>query len=136
SMNITIKETKGIKKKDILSLYEANDWSSAQKPDALYNALMNSDTLISAWDGNILVGIGNAITDGYLVVYYPHLLVLPDYQGKGVGKKIMEVFRERYVNFHQQILVADGQAIDFYQQCGFQTAGETRAMWVYRGNEH
>ncbi len=135
-MNITIKETKGIKKKDILSLYEANDWSSAQKPDALYNALMNSDTLISAWDGNILVGIGNAITDGYLVVYYPHLLVLPDYQGKGVGKKIMEVFRERYVNFHQQILVADGQAIDFYQQCGFQTAGETRAMWVYRGNEH
>jgi len=135
-MNITIKETKGIKKKDILSLYEANDWSSAQKPDALYNALMNSNTLISAWDGNMLVGIGNAITDGYLVVYYPHLLVLPDYQGRGVGKKIMEVFRERYANFHQQILVADGQAIDFYEQCGFRTASETRAMWVYQGGEH
>ena len=88
-MNITIRETKGIKKKDILSLYEANQWSSAQKPDALYNALMNSDTLVSAWDGNTLVGIGNAITDGYLVVYYPHLLVLPDYHGKGIGGQIL-----------------------------------------------
>ncbi|WKN43903.1 GNAT family N-acetyltransferase [Tunicatimonas pelagia] len=135
-MNITIKETKGIKKKDILSLYEANEWSSAQKPDALYNALMNSDTLVSAWDGNILVGIGNAITDGHLVVYYPHLLVLPNYQGRGVGKKIMEVFRERYASFHQQILVADGQAINFYEQCGFESAGETRAMWIYQGSEH
>ena len=135
-MNITIRETKEIKKKDILSLYEANQWSSAQKPDALYNALMNSDTLVSAWDGNTLVGIGNAITDGHLVVYYPHLLVLPEYQGHGVGKKLMEVFQERYAGFHQQILVADGRAIDFYERCGFKPAGETRAMWIYNGQEH
>jgi len=134
-MNIIIKETKGIKKKDILSLYQANDWSSAQKPDALYNALMNSDTLVSAWDGSALIGIGNAITDGYLVVYYPHLLVLPNYQGQGVGKKIMEVFREKYAGFHQQILVAEGPAVNFYEHCGFQQAGETRAMWIYQGED-
>lgn len=134
--NIVIKETKGIKKKDILTLYEANDWSAAHKPDALYNALMNSDTLVSAWDGNVLVGLGNAITDGYLVVYYPHLLVHPEYQGQGVGKKMMEIFRERYAGFHQQILVADGRAVNFYEQCGFESAGETRAMWIYQGQEH
>lgn len=133
--NIVIKETKGIKKKDILTLYEANEWSSAHKPDALYNALMNSDTLVSAWDSNVLVGLGNAITDGYLVVYYPHLLVLPEYQGQGVGKKIMEVFRERYTGFHQQILLADSQAINFYEQCGFKPAGENQAMWIYQGED-
>lgn len=136
SMNVTIKETKGIKKKDIIALYEANGWSSAQKPDALYNALMNSDTLLSAWDSNTLVGIGNAITDGYLVVYYPHLLVHPRYQGQGIGQRIMEVFSEKYAGFHQQVLIADGRAIDFYRQCGFEPAGETQAMWIYQGDDH
>nr|WKN38471.1 GNAT family N-acetyltransferase [Tunicatimonas sp. TK19036] len=134
-MHIVIKETKGIKKKDILALYEANEWASAQKPDALYNALMNSDALVSAWDNDVLVGLGNAITDGYLVVYYPHLLVLPNYQGQGIGKKIMEVFTKKYAGFHQQILVSEGEAIDFYQQCGFKRAGETQAMWIYLGEE-
>lgn len=134
--NIIIKETKGIKKKDILTLYEANRWSSAQKPDALYNALMNSDSLVSAWDGNELIGLGNAITDGYLVVYYPHLLVLPEYQGQGIGKRIMEVFHEKYASFHQQILVADEKAIKFYQQCGFEPAGENQAMWIYQGGDY
>jgi len=135
--NIIIKETKGIKKKDILTLYEANRWSSAQRPDALYNALMNSDSLVSAWDGSELVGLGNAITDGYLVVYYPHLLILPEYQGQGIGKRIMEVFHERYAGFHQQILVADGKAIDFYRQCGFEPAGDNHAaMWIYQGADY
>ncbi|MEM9674284.1 MAG: GNAT family N-acetyltransferase [Cyclobacteriaceae bacterium] len=134
--NIIIKETKGIKKKDILTLYEANHWSSAHKPDALYNALMNSDSLVSAWDGSVLVGLGNAITDGHLVVYYPHLLVLPDYQGQGIGKRIMEVFHEKYAGFHQQILVADGKAINFYRQCGFEPAGDNQAMWIYQGEDY
>jgi len=82
-MDIEIEETKEVNKEKIIELYQANKWSSAEKPDLLYKALMNSDSLITAWDGNRLVGLGNAISDGYLVVYYPHLLVHPDYQGKG-----------------------------------------------------
>ena len=72
-MDIEIKETKEINKEKIIELYQANKWSSAEKPDLLYKALMNSDSLITAWDGDRLVGLGNAISDGYLVVYYPHL---------------------------------------------------------------
>jgi GNAT superfamily N-acetyltransferase len=33
------------------------------------------------------VGLGNAISDGALVVYYPHMLVLPEYQGRGIGRR-------------------------------------------------
>jgi GNAT superfamily N-acetyltransferase len=56
----------------------------------LFNGLLNSDTLITAWENKKLVGLGNAISDGHLVVYYPHLLVHPDYQGKGIGKMIFD----------------------------------------------
>ena len=82
------------------------------------------------------MGLGNAISDGHLVVYYPHLLVHPDCQGKGIGKRIMAKMQERYGKFHMQMLVADGKSVDFYKQVGFERAGKTQAMWDYDGNEH
>jgi GNAT superfamily N-acetyltransferase len=109
---------------------------SADKPEELYNALLHSHSLITAWESKRLVGLGNAISDGYLVVYYPHLLVLPEYQGKGVGGMIMAKMQEKYSNFHMQMLTADGKAIDFYKKHGFERAGETEPMWIYQGKEH
>lgn len=135
-MDVEIKETKEINKEKIIKLYKANKWSSAEKPDLLYKALMNSDSLITAWDGNRLVGLGNAISDGHLVVYYSHLLVHPDYQGKGIGRMIVDRFQKKYGDFHQQTLTADGKAIDFYRKCGFEKAGSTQSMWIYQGDEH
>lgn len=49
-MNITISETRDIDLDDILILYKANRWSSAEKPTQLYNGLLNSETLITAWE--------------------------------------------------------------------------------------
>lgn len=135
-MEITILETKEINIEDILILYKANEWSSANKPNELYNALLNSETLITAWEGKQLVGLGNAISDGYLTVYYPHLLVLPEYQGKGIGKLIMDKMQEKYSHFHMQMLTADRRAVDFYKKNGFERAGKTEPMWIYQGNEH
>ena len=133
---ITLSETKEINIKDILILYKANEWSSANKPTELYNALTNSETLITAWEGPKLVGLGNAISDGFLTVYYPHLLVLPDYQGKGIGKMIVDKMQEKYSHFHMQMLTADGRSVDFYKKNGFERAGKTEPMWIYQGNEH
>jgi GNAT superfamily N-acetyltransferase len=135
-MAIIISDRRDINQKDLIDLYRANKWSSADKPTELYNALVNSHSLFSAWDNDRLVGIGNAISDGYLVVYYPHLLVYPDYQGKGIGKMIVNKMQEKYGHFHMQMLTADGGAIDFYKKVGFVRAGNTEPMWIYKGNEH
>lgn len=133
---IEIKETKDISKDDVIEIYKANKWSSAEKPDVLFKALLNSFLLITAWDDNKLVGLGNALSDGHLVVYYPHPIIHPNYHGKGIGTLIMKRFQKRFGNFHQQILVADGKAIDFYKKCGFEKASETDSMWIYQGNDH
>ncbi len=135
-MKIVISERRDIKVEDIIELYKVNKWSSAEKPNELYNALLNSHSLITAWDGDKLIGLGNAISDGYLVVYYPHLLVHPNYQGKGIGQMIMDKMQEKYKDFHMQMLTADGKAIDFYNKVGFVKAGKTQPMWIYKGNEH
>ncbi len=135
-MNITLAETKEISIAHILSLYRSNNWSAAKKPQQLMKALTNSHSLVTAWDNHKLVGLGNAISDGYLVVYYPHLLVHPDYQGKGIGKIIVDRLQEKYSHMHMQMLTADGKAIDFYKKMGFEKAGNTMPMWIYQGKEH
>ena len=66
-MEIEIKETREIPEDQLLEIYRRNKWSSADKPDLLYKALTNSHTLISAWIDGKMVGIANAISDGYLV---------------------------------------------------------------------
>jgi GNAT superfamily N-acetyltransferase len=135
-MTITISDRRDIELDKIIDLYRANKWSAADKPTELYNGLTNSHALFSAWDNDKLVGIGNAISDGHLVVYYPHLLVHPDYQGKGIGQMIVGKMQEKYAHFHMQMLTADGKAIDFYNKAGFVKAGQTQSMWIYKGEEH
>ena len=120
----------------VVGLYRANGWSSAEKPEKLMAALRNSDSVVSAWDGKVLVGLGNAISDGHLVVYYPHLLVLPTHHKQGIGRHIMDLLKAHYGGFHQHILVSDSKCVGYYQSCGFELAGATQAMWIYHGNDH
>ena len=133
---IRYSESRDLSLDAILPLYSANGWSAAEKPVLLRNGLLNSDTLMTAWDCDRLVGLGNAISDGHLVVYYPHLLVDPEYQGQGIGSQLMNRLMSKYEGFHQHILIADGRAIEFYKKCGFVRAGKTEPMWIYSGQDH
>ena len=134
--DIRLREGGDLPRAPVLDLYRANGWSSAEKPDALMNHLRRSHTVVSAWEGDHLIGLGNVLSDGQLVAYYSHLLVLPDHQGRGLGTRIARRLMERYRDFHQQVLLADGQALAFYERLGFQPAGETRSMWIFQGDEH
>lgn len=136
TIKIRYEYKKDIPKEQVISLYKSVEWSSAEKPDLLLKALNNSHTVITAWDGERLVGLGNAISDGYLVVYYPHLAVHPEYQSKGIGMEIMKLMQKKYHGFHQQSIIADGKAVGFYKKCGFVDTGSCKSLWIYKGNDH
>lgn len=135
-MNINYKENIIINIDQILNLYNALKWSSAKKPIQLQKALQNSDTLITAWHDDILIGLGNAISDGYLVVYYPHLAVHPDYRQTGIGSEIMRRLKSKYEGFHQHVVVADNNALGFYKKAGFVNTQNCSSLWIYDGNDH
>jgi GNAT superfamily N-acetyltransferase len=135
-MEIIVSTNDSISDDEVIDIYKANEWSSAEKPKELLAALNNSHSLVTARIKGRLVGIGNAISDGHLVVYYPHMLVHPDHHGKGIGRKMMEAMQSIYGNLHQQMLTADGAAIKFYKAVGFERAGKTEPMWVYAGSDH
>jgi ribosomal protein S18 acetylase RimI-like enzyme len=76
------------------------------------------------------------MSDGSLVVYYPHLLVHPDHQGRGIGRRILRMLTLRYAKFHQQVMVAEPQAVGFYRKFGFKPAGKAVALEIFQGHEH
>ena len=125
-----------IESAEVIELYVANNWSSAEKPELLMKALRASHSLVTARIDGKLVGLANAISDGHLVVYYPHMVVHPDYQRQGIGSGIMKCMQEKYGDFHQQQLTADGDAVKFYESLGFERSGKTEPMWIYQGDEH
>lgn len=136
AVRVRYRSTKSLPKAQVLNLYRSVQWSAADKPVHLMRALERSHSVVTAWVGGSLVGLGNAISDGSLVVYYPHFLVAPEFQRRGIGRQLMKRLMKRYRGFHQHILIAEAKAVSFYRKCGFTRAGKTASMWVFKGREH
>lgn len=135
-MQATISLSDAIEADEVVALYKANAWSSAEKPTQLLAALRNSHSLATARIDGELVGLANAISDGHLVVYFPHMLVHPQHHRQGIGRLLMQALLAKYQCFHQLMLTADGDATSFYEAMGFTRAGSTIPMWIYAGTEH
>ena len=129
---ITYRDDRDLPLDPLVALYRANAWSSAETGEAM----RCSHSVVTAWAEDRLVGLGNTLSDGHLVVYYPHLLVHPDFRRRGIGAEILRRLRRRYEALHMHILVADGRSVGFFEKCGFARGGETQAMWIYAGSEH
>ena len=136
TMQASVSLTDAVAEPEVIAIYAANGWSAAEKPKQLLSGLRNSHSLATARVAGRLVGLGNAISDGHLVVYFPHLIVHPDFQRRGIGRALVEGLLQRYSEFHQLMLTADGAAIQFYEALGFERAGKTVPMWIYAGADH
>ncbi|MFQ9514887.1 MAG: GNAT family N-acetyltransferase [Eubacterium sp.] len=53
-------------------------------------ALKGSLLTVTAYDGKKPVGMGRLVGDGAVICYIQDLIVVPEYQGKGVGDLIIE----------------------------------------------
>jgi len=104
---------------NVVRLYRSVDWPFGEESEKVRVSLANCHEIASAWDGDKLVGLALAVSDGAFVVYYSHVMVDPDYQGYGVGAQLMEELGRRYKGFHQEVVLCDRPMEDFYVKCGF-----------------
>jgi ribosomal protein S18 acetylase RimI-like enzyme len=74
---------------DFLSLVN-NVWKGNYELKLVEEALQKTIN-ITAWDNQQLIGCARILTDGYFFGTVPEILVLPNYQGKGIGKQLMEL---------------------------------------------
>lgn len=120
-MSITYKDTKNYTSKDVQELFWSVSWLSANYPERLKKALDNSETVFTAWDGEKLVGLVNAIDDSELTAYVHYLCVNPEYQGQDIGKNLLQKIKEKYKDYLYIILIAENEAlVKYYSQNGFE----------------
>jgi ribosomal protein S18 acetylase RimI-like enzyme len=117
---IEYRETKAFTATELEELFLSVGWLSGSYPLRLEKAINHSDTVISAWDGNQLAGLINALDDGELTAYAHYLLVNPKYHGLGIGKELVARLKNKYEGYLYLILIAEEKKnIAFYEQYGF-----------------
>lgn len=112
-----------IDKKQLVKLFESVGWKTAEYPNRLYNAIKNSEYVMTVWDGGNLVGLISAITDGYINVFITYLLVSLDYQKMGLGKIMMKDFMKKFEGFGRRILTTELDKEEYYKKFGFNIDG-------------
>ena len=107
---------------EVAQLYASVGWVYYTKhPEVLKKAYANSLCTLGAFDADKLVGLIRCVGDGYTILFIQDLLVLPDYQRRGIGTKLMKSLLERYQNVYQIELATDDteKTISFYKSLGF-----------------
>lgn len=90
----------------------------------------NSNLVITAWDEDKLVGACRTITDWVWSSYLADLAVSPRYSKSGIGKKLIELTREKVGELSMVLLLSVPTAFEYYPKVGF--AKEDRAFMIPR----
>jgi len=104
-------------------LFRMSGWNEIYRlsSEELIQALEASWYVLSAYEGNQLVGFGRLVSDGVLHAMIYELIVLPEYQGQGIGGQILEKLVEKCQEAGVrdiQLFCAVGKR-EFYEKRGF-----------------
>jgi len=122
-MNIIYNDMKkDLPPEQVYKLFVAVGWSDgSETPDMIKTGYsvpwVNSTLVVSAWDGDRLIGAVRALSDTMFRSIIYDLLVLPEYQNKGIGKELLSRCIEHFPK--SEWLVQTTTAADFYRKNGF-----------------
>ena len=126
-MNLTFSNQKQFSSQQVNNLYTSVKWTGYTNDlPKLLRAISKSGLVISAWNGEELVGLIRALTDEETVAYIQDILVFPAYHKQGVGSQLMRRMLAELKGIRQIVLMTDqGEASlplhDWYRSFGFKS---------------
>ncbi len=81
--------------------------------------LRHANLVITAWDGDLMVGISRALTDFSFVTYLSDLAVRKSHQRHGIGKELIRRTQAAAGRHAKLILLAAPAAESYYPHIGF-----------------
>jgi ribosomal protein S18 acetylase RimI-like enzyme len=108
-------------------------WAIDRQLEDLQIAIDRSEPVVSAWDGNLLVGFARATSDGIYRATIWDVVIDADYQGLGLGRKLVEtVLAHPVMNRVERIYLSTTHQAGFYERMGFERNSST-TMVLARG---
>ncbi|MCB0489459.1 MAG: GNAT family N-acetyltransferase [Cyclobacteriaceae bacterium] len=105
---------------DILKRSTLDERRPVNNPERIQKMLDHGNVLVTAWDGDKLVGVSRALTDFSFCCYLSDLAVDREYQKKGIGKKLIEVTHNTSGPATSLILLAAPAAALYYPKIGME----------------
>ncbi len=110
---------------ETVALYDSVGWGAyTARPDTLRAALAGSSRVVVARRGIRLVGLARVISDGASICYLQDVLVRPEAQRHGIGRRLVEAALEPYARVRQKVLLtgAEPRQRAFYESLGYREA--------------
>ncbi len=124
-------EEKTFTQEQVQQLFLSVNWISGNYPERLYKALMNSSTVLTVWDDDMLVGLTRVLDDSEMLAQIHYVLVHPDYQGQGIAGKMIEHIKEKYKDFfYIEVMPENKNNAPFYEKYGFSVMENGAAMKI------
>ena len=122
---------------DLLALYSSVGWTNyTNNPTMLEEAVKASLWQLAVYDKEELVAYIRLVGDRHSVLLVQDLLVRPDYQRQGIGKKLLEEALATFPNVYQRLLVTERSEknLSFYQSLGFVELSEQASTGMIYNN--
>lgn len=118
-------------------LFQTTGWNDTYHlyPNELFRAVSSNWFAVSTFDGNRLVGFGRVVSDGILHAMIYEMIVLPEYQGRGIGAQILHMLIQRCLEANIrdiQLFCSRGKG-GFYEKYGFVVRPEDAPGMQYVG---
>lgn len=130
-MQIDIKHTKLINRDQLEKLYDDVGWSAYTRDlSMLQRAIEQSLEVLTAWDGEVLVGLIRVVGDGLTILYIQDILVLNAYHNQGIATQLMQAVISQFKDVRQKVLLTQ-EAPDvrhFYEKNGFQACDQGHSV--------
>ena len=104
--------------RDLLDASTLGERRPVGEPKRLEAMLRNSNLLVTAWEGELLVGLSRCLCDFAFANYCSDLAVRKSHQGKRIGRELLRI--STAVGQCKLILLSAPKAVTFYWQLGLQ----------------
>ncbi|WP_111638188.1 GNAT family N-acetyltransferase [Marinomonas shanghaiensis] len=95
--------------------------------DTIDAMLKHANLLITAWQGEHLVGVARSVTDFAFCCYLSDLAVDESVQASGIGKTLIRMTKQALQPKCSLILLSAPQAVEYYPKIGFT---QHNSAWV------
>lgn len=117
----------------IMNLYQRQGWWQAaddENPDLIPRLIAGSHCFVVALEGNHIVGMGRAISDGVSDAYIQDLTVSLEYRRRGIGRIILKTIMEKLHDDEIRWigLIAEPGSFDLYEKAGFRQMADRIPM--------
>jgi N-acetylglutamate synthase-like GNAT family acetyltransferase len=110
-------------------------WAKERSIENLEIAIANSEPVVTVKDGEKLIGFARATSDGIYRATIWDVVIHPDYQGSGLGSKLVETVlsHPRMSRVERTYLMTTHQQ-RFYEKIGFQANSSTTMVLQNQSN--